>query len=310
MHSIYAILNCYERINEVKPNMNEVFFKQFCFFCLIFLGKIFCFTDAYADVPYVLVTVAPHKFFVEKIAKETVEVHLMVPAGASAHTYEPTARQMITAEKGQIWFRTGEPFENRAIQALKSHHPNLEIVDLCQGLDLISSDHGHGNCGCCPGSIDLHFWLSARQAQIQAQTIADTLSKAFPAFKNFYQTNLQSFQQELKELDAKIQSILANLDNRSLLVSHPAYAYFCRDYELQQYSIEIEGKDPSPQQMTKLLQLARQLNFRTIFIQMQYNNKAAKLVADVLGARLVVLDPYSERYVDSMLEIAHAFAHK
>lgn len=282
--------------------------QSFRLFFHIFLSPFFFLTTAYADIPYILVTVAPHKFFVEKIAKETVQVQLMVPAGASAHTYEPTARQMLTASKASIWFRTGEPFENRAIQALKSHHPKLEIIDLKQGLDLISSGHSH--CSCCPGSVDLHFWLSARQAKIQAQTIAEALSKAFPGNANFYQTNLQAFQQELKDLDEKIQTILAPLQNRNILVSHPAYAYFCRDYNLEQYAIEMEGKDPTPQQMTKLLNLTRQLNIRTIFIQMQYNNKAAKLVAETLRARLVILDPYSEHYMTSMLEIAHAFAEQ
>lgn len=290
--------------------MHSVFLKQFRLFFLICFGFPAFLIYTYADVPYVLVTVAPHKFFVEKIAKDTVQVHLMVPAGASAHTYEPTTRQMLTASKGEIWFRTGEPFENKAIQALKSHHPNLEIVDLRQGLDLITTSDGHCHCHCCPGSVDLHFWLSARQAQIQVQTIAHALSKAFPAHANFYQTNLQAFQEELQGLDKKIQTILASLQNRNILVSHPAYAYFCRDYDLEQYSIEVEGKDPTPQQMTKLLNLARRLDTRTIFIQMQYNNKAAKLVADALGARLVVLDPYSEQYMTTMLEIAHAFVKK
>jgi hypothetical protein len=43
---------------------------------------------------------------------------------------------------------------------------------------------------------------------------------------------------------------------------------------------------------------------------MQYNNKAAKLVADTLGAQLIVLDPYSEHYFTTMREIAHAFANE
>lgn len=290
--------------------MYQAFFRQFLFFFFVLWGHCFYLASAYADVPYILVSVAPHKFFVEKIGKETIQVHLMVPAGASAHTYEPSARQILSISKANIWFRIGESFENRAIQAIKSHHPKLEVIDLRQGLDLITADHSHSHCSCCLGSEDLHFWLSARQAQIQAKTIADALSKAFPGYANFYQTNLQAFQQELKDLDEKIQKILVHLQNRHILVSHPAYAYFCRDYELQQYAIEVEGKDPTPQQMTKLLNWVRQLNIRTIFIQMQYNNKAAKLVADTLGAHLVVLDPYSEHYIDSMLEIAHAFAEQ
>jgi zinc transport system substrate-binding protein len=287
--------------------MNSVFFRQLWLLLFACVYQIFFLIPIHADVPAVLVSVAPHKFFVEKIAKDTVEVHLMVPAGASAHTYEPTPRQMLTVSKADIWFRIGEPFENRAMQALKSHHPNLEILDLREGLDLIFTDHDQGH-SCCPGSVDLHFWLSARQAQIQAETIANALSKAYPGYANFYQNNLQAFQQELKDLDEKIQGLLSSLPNRNILVSHPAYAYFCRDYAIKQYAIEVEGKDPTPQQMTKLLNLARQLNIHTIFIQMQYNNKAAKLVADTLKARLITLDPYSEHYVSSMLEIAHAFA--
>ncbi len=288
--------------------MNPAFLRPLWLFVFACIYQNFFLATIYADVPFVLVSVAPHKFFVEKIAKDTVEVYLMVPTGASAHTYEPTPRQMLTASKADIWFRIGEPFENRAIQALTSHHPSLEIVDLREGLDLISTEHGH--CSCCPGSVDLHFWLSARQAQIQAQTIANALSKAYPGYANFYQNNLQAFQQELKDLDEKIQKILTPLQNRNILVSHPAYAYFCRDYTLKQYAIEVEGKDPTPQQMTKLLNLSRQLNIRAIFIQMQYNNKAAKLVADTLGAHLITLDPYSEHYLSSMLEIAHAFVEQ
>lgn len=290
--------------------MNKALLRQiWCFFIFI-LGGSFSFAQIQAEIPYVLVTVAPHKFMVEKIAQGAVQVHLMVPAGASAHTYEPTPKQMILASKGEIWFRTGEPFENRAIQALKSHRPSLEIVDLRQGLDLISASSGCTHCKCCPGSVDLHFWLSARQAQIQAQTIANTLSNAFPDHANEFRQNLLTFQKELQELDKKIESILSPLQNRDILVSHPAYAYFCRDYNLKQHAIEVEGKDPTPQQMTKLLNLVKQLGIQTIFIQMQYNNKAAKLVADTLGARLVVLDPYSEQLITSMLEIAHAFADK
>jgi zinc transport system substrate-binding protein len=266
---------------------------------------------AFADLPYVLVSVAPHKFFVEKIAKNTVQVQLIVPAGASAHTYEPTPRQIVTAGKAGIWFCIGEPFENRAMQAIKSHAPDLKIVNLQQGLDLISTEHTHNtHCSCCPGSIDLHFWLSARQAKIQAKTIADALGKVYPAYANFYQTNLEGFEKELAELDETIKSLLAVMKNRYALVSHPAYAYFCRDYDIEQYAIEVEGKDPTPQQMTKLLNLAREKNVQAIFIQMQYNNKAAKLVAETLGARLIVLDPYSEQYLSSMLEIAQAFARE
>jgi zinc transport system substrate-binding protein len=73
-------------------------------------------------------------------------------------------------------------------------------------------------------------------------------------------------------------------------------------------SIEFEGKDPTPQQLTKVLRQAREENIKTIFIQKQYNNKGAKLIARELNAKIVMLDPYAEDYMTSMREIAQAFA--
>lgn len=261
--------------------------------------------------PYILVTVAPHKFFVEKIAGDTAKVGLMVPAGASAHTYEPTPRQMLAASQASIWFRIGEPFETRAIAALTSHNPKLEIVDMRRGVDLISGDDCHHvgcRCHAHANSADLHYWLSARQAQIQADTIAQALIAKYPENRELYLANLEKFRQELRQLDQDVAEILQPMKNRTIMVSHPAYAYFCRDYNLKQISIEFEGKDPTPQQLTKVLNQARQLNIKSVFIQLQYNNKGARLIADEIGAKVVTLDPYSEHYINSMLEIAHAFA--
>lgn len=260
------------------------------------------------STPLVLISVAPYKQFIEKIAGNTVKVQLMVPAGASSHTYEPTPKQMISASQASLWFTIGEPFERRAINALKSHHPLLQVINLQEGLDLINSADHHGRKGCCPGAIDLHFWLSPRQAQMQAKTITNALIALLPEYSDQYRHNLGFLQKELQELDRNIESILSPLKNRNILVSHPAYAYFCRDYHLTQYSIEVEGKDPTPQQMTKMLQTAKHLNIEAIFIQPQYNNKAAKLVAEALNAKLVTLDPYSEAYFSTMLEIAKAFS--
>lgn len=279
-------------------------------FFLFFLSFLSC-GSLFADssTPRVLVSVAPYKQWIEKIAGETVQVQLMVPAGASSHTYEPTPRQMISAGEAVAWFRIGEPFEERAIRALINHHPLLKIIDLREGVDLIRHDHP-GHKGCCPGCIDLHFWLSARQAQRQAETIFNALKTLVPANEKQYEENFTKLKNELIELDQTIRTLLSPLKNRKILVSHPAYAYFCRDYALQQYSIEVEGKDPTPQQLTNLLNLAKEGHFRTIFIQMQYSNKAAKLVADTINAHLVVLDPYAEDYFKSMIQIAEAFAKK
>ena len=276
-----------------------------------FLSLLFlCYTSIYADtaIPTVLVSISPHKFFVEKIAGNTVNVQLMVPAGSSAHTYEPTPKQMLSASLADIWFCLGESFEKRAVASLTSYCPKMGVVDLRKDVRMISADPST-SCSCCRADAeDLHIWLSAREAKVQSKTIADALSKRYPDYKEQYQEALLKFIEELDALDKKITALLAPLKQRTILVSHPAYAYFCRDYQLTQLSIEFEGKDPTPRQMTQVLNQARLEKIKRVFIQAQYTNKGARLFGKELQAEVITLDPYSENYITSMLEIAHQFS--
>lgn len=259
--------------------------------------------------PAVLVSIGPYKLFIEKIAGDTVEPILMVPAGASTHTYEPTPKQMIVASRADIWFTIGESFEARALQALQAHNPKMAAVDLRQGVSMINVSPGSGGCSCCHAhGQDPHIWLSARQDKIQVKTIADALSRRYPENAEYYQKNLEGLLEELDKLDADIVSILKPVQQRTILVSHPAYAYFCRDYGLKQLSIEFEGKDPTPLQLTRVLNEARAEHINKVFVQLQYSSKGARLFANELGAKVIVLDPYSEDFFSSMRQIANAIA--
>lgn len=282
-----------------------LFFRFLILFFSISNVSLFC-----EEIPRILVSVAPYKFFVEQIADGTVEVDLMVPAGASMHTFEPTPKQMLHASKAVIWFQIGESFEPHVGRALQSHQSRMQFVNLRNQVDLIVD--AEASCHCCPkvqdSCIDPHIWLSARQMKIQIQTIAKTLSEHYPQNASRYGKNLENLLNELDVLDKEISQQLAGLQNRTILVSHPAYAYFCRDYNLRQLSIEFEGKDPTPQQLTKLLLQARQSQAKKIFIQPQYNSKGARLIAQEIGAKVVALDPYAEAYFKTMREIASQFA--
>lgn len=278
--------------------MRLLFFIIFLFFTPLLYA---------AEQSVVLVSVAPHKYFVERIAGNTLHIELMVPAGASAHTYEPTPKQILTVSRADIWFQLGEAFENKVGTTLKSYHPKMQFVDMRSSLNLIHDETGCAHCHHNHGA-DLHIWLSARLAKTQVQTVANALIATYPQHAELYKANLIQFQSELNLLDQEITALLQPVAKRTILVSHPAYAYFCRDYQLDQLSIEFEGKDPTPRQLTNLLQKVRKLEIRRIFTQPQYGNKGALLIAKEIGAEIVSLNPYAEEYMQSMREIAQAFS--
>lgn len=277
---------------------------MFRFFSLIIL--IFSATRIFA-VDTVLVSVSPHRFFVEKIAGNSVNVLLMVPAGSSAHTFEPSPKQMLEASLAKVWFRIGEAFEKKAIAALTTHNPNLRIEDLREGLDMIAATEG--GCSCCKANLqDLHFWLSPKQDKIQAKHIAAVLGELYPQNKSLYEKNLTLFLAELDNLQLSLDKMFATSRHKVIMVSHPAYAYFARDFGLTQLPIEFEGKDPTAQKLTVLIEKAKEADIKTVYIQKQYHNKGARLIARELGASVVMLDPYAENVIESIQDIGAHFS--
>lgn len=254
--------------------------------------------------PIVLVSIAPEKFFVEKIAGDSVDVVVLVPPGASPHSFEPTAKQLILASKASLWFRLGEPFEKRAIEVLTSHHKEIQIIDIRKDVPLLA---GSGCVHCCSEGIDTHIWLSPRRAKIQAKTMKEALVTLMPQNESIYQTNYFNLIAELEEIDAELEGRFARCNEKTIMVSHPAFGYLCDDYQLTQLSIEIEGKDPSPRQLTELLRKARNLHIKAIFAQEQYQTKGAILLAKELGAEIYMVDPYSSDYLNNLKTIGELF---
>jgi len=253
--------------------------------------------EAEAAAIKAVVGIAPYCAFVKRIGGDYVEAIAVVPAGVSSHSYEPTSRQILEATKADIWFTLGEPFEKKALQAITSYRNHLLIIDLRQGIELI------GSCchaSCHTTSADPHIWLVPPLVKIQAKLIATALSTIAPTHKKFFEDNFNALAAELDALDAKIHAVTDNLSNRTFLTAHPSYSYFASHYALTQLSLEVEGRDPSAQQLSQLLQQARAAHIRLIFVQPQHPSKGAKLIAQQLQAHLISLDPYAEDYFGAM----------
>lgn len=278
---------------------------------LLFTGTAFAEEMPDPRTHRVVVSIAPYKFFVDALAGDSVKVELLVPPGTSFHDYEPTPRQVLNVSYADLWFRIGESFENRALNALRSHNPRMRVIDLRDGINLITIDSGdktHACPHCLASGADLHFWLSPKQVKIQAQNITKALMQTYPEYTNEFQQRLDKLLTALDSLDYEIAGQLAPLKQRVIMVGHPAYAYFARDYNLVQLPIEYEGREPSPRQLNNTLNQARKIGIKRIYVQPQHSKKGATLLAKELGAEVVELDPYSGDYFNSMREIADNIA--
>ncbi|MDR2539427.1 MAG: zinc ABC transporter substrate-binding protein [Chlamydiales bacterium] len=257
----------------------------------------------YPQTPVVLVSIPPYLYFVKKIAENTVLAESLIPSGKNPHLYEPTYKQVQLQKQAVLWLKLGEKADQKAQRVFQEMKNPPLIIDLTEGLALLSYKDTKDPC-CDHSTKDLHIWLSPKMAQIQAKKIAQTLIHLFPIHTELYQNNLTSLLKELEQVDEKLATMLENKQGKTILVSHPAFAYFCKDYKLIQLSLEEEGKDCLPKYIPQLLHKIQTLGINGIIIEPQHSSKAAKLIAQNLKIPIYNINPYSEDYIENLKQMA------
>ena len=259
----------------------------------------------------VLVSIPPYIYFINELTNNELVTVSLVPEGANPHLYEPSPKQVADARQSKAWIRLSEGFEIKIATSLLQNNPNLVLLNLAEELtlpDLQEEPHSLGGTPCThchQESIDLHFWMSLQLAHEQAELIAKTLIKAFPERRAQIENNLPIFQKKITETHSLIKEKLAPYAGEAILVSHPAFGYFCHDYNLEQISVEYEGKDPLPKQISSILESIHSVKIRTVLTQAQYNNKGALMIGDILHLKTHEVDPYSPNYLDNLIQIAN-----
>ena len=123
-----------------------------------------------------------------------------------------------------------------------------------------------------------------------------------------YKQRLDSLKQVIARTDADVRTLLANADS-TFLIYHPALSYFARDYGLHQISIEEGGKEPSPATLKTLIETCRREGAQVIFVQQEFDQRNAQLIADELGIEIVPINPLSHDWAEEMLRVASALKH-
>jgi zinc transport system substrate-binding protein len=149
--------------------------------------------------------------------------------------------------------------------------------------------------------------LSVQNAKIIARNLHEELQRMFPDHREELSLRLEKFSATLDSLDQVLTDQLEDLDNRSFMIYHPALTYFSRDYHLHQYSLEIEGKSPSPAHLKRMTDLGINQKIKRILIQDQFDRKNAEVLAREIGAEIIAFDPLDPNWKEQMLYIAAQF---
>ena len=238
----------------------------------------------------VMVSILPQVDFVENIGKDKVSVETMIPLGFSPAVYEPSIEQLKKLSRADLYIRIGHiPFEKTQMGKLKDLNSKMKVIDSSRGIEIYEQDP--------------HIWLSPKLVKIQVENIYLALAKIDSENKDFYEKNKNGYIDELDNLDIELKNVFSKMQGKKILVFHPAFGYLARDYGFEQIAIEIDGKEPSAENLANIINIAKKENIKTIFVQKQFSQKSAESIAQQIGGSVVSLDPLAEDYIENLRRI-------
>jgi zinc transport system substrate-binding protein len=282
-----------------------------------------CTKSTTTSKPVISVSILPQKYFVERITGDKFDINVLLPPGMSPHTFEPAPKTLADLSKSAVYFTIGQlEFEKAWLEKFRSVNKNLIISDTSKGVNFIEAggcdhhddhkcgrhheehndEHGHDEHD--HTGIDPHIWMSAKEVMIIAKNILDGIVKIDSENSEFYKSNYDSFIKDLEKLDMQIRTMLSDAVNRKFIIYHPALAYFARDYGFEEISIEIDGKEPSAAQVKNIIDTARAMGIKTVFIQKQFDSRMAESIAKEIGGKVEQLDHLSGDWLNNMIFIS------
>ncbi len=268
----------------------------------------------------VVATIEPLGMLLRELGGARIDVTVLVPPGASPHTFEPQPSDVARLAEARLVVEIGGDFDAwvaRLRSAAANRAPVFTVLSLA-GLEPIADDEGHSRSpsGAAVISPDPHVWLDPlRVRDVIVPALSEQLAELDPSGRPTYAASLEAFRARLTGVDRQIRAQLAG-SKRSYVAFHPAWRYFAARYELVEIGVveRSAGEGPTPRELASLVAAARRAQVPAILIEPQLDPRVARTLAREFGATVVLVDPNGDpadparaRYQDLMLWNTRAF---
>lgn len=243
----------------------------------------------------------------QAVAGERFRVESIVPPGADPHAFDlrPSVVQQLAGARLLIANGLGlEPYLPK-LKALLP--PGAEVLELaprmpdpiCGLLGLREKGvHLHGGC-------DPHMWLDPTYGVRYAEAMAQAFARLDPAGEAQFRRNLEAFRARALAEDEALKPCLGGKPLR-IVVAHLSLSYLARRYGLEVVGAlrSAHGAEEGVKGRIALLREAELRGVDLVAAEPQYDPAPLKLLAEELGARLVVLyTDVLDRRVPGYLEL-------
>jgi len=238
----------------------------------------------------VAVSIYPLAEFSRQAGGQFVNVSNITSAGVEPHDFEPTPQDIVKINRADIFIFNGaglDPWAKKLAPELESK--GILVIEMSKYFKIKRASENQDGGKMVP---DPHIWLDPVLAKREVEIIKDALIETDARHSDAYRTNSRKYTTELSALNSKFKRGLANLRLREIIVSHAAFAYLARRYNIKMIPVAISpNEEPSSRQIGRLVQIVRRKNIKYIFFETLASPKTAKTIAEEAGVKTLVLNP-------------------
>ncbi|MGI8951388.1 MAG: metal ABC transporter substrate-binding protein [Chitinophagaceae bacterium] len=265
-------------------------------FILAIISTFFQQTNAAIKV---VTTTTDLRSITEFIGGNKVSVTSIATGYQNPHFVDPKPSYIIGLSQAAMFVTVGLDLETGWSPQLLTSSRNTRIqkgspgyVDASEGINLFqvpsSLNRGEGDIHIYGNP---HYWLDPMNGKIIARNIANGLERIDPSNRNFYETNLKTFDDKIDAKMKEWQAKMAPFRGTKLIAYHNEWVYFETRFGLHivDFMEPKPGIPPTPSQLVKVINEIKANNIKVIISSPYFTTSSSNVVAKQTGAKELTL---------------------
>lgn len=262
----------------------------------------------------VIVTTFSTYDFVKQVSGDKVNLKLLLEPGVDAHSYEPTASNLINIQESDLFIYIGGKMESWADKVLSSlDTKDTKVICMADYVDTTDEmkidgaehEHEHEDEQEHEHGYDEHIWTSPRNAIKMVEKISNVLSELDIENNDLYNKNSNEYILKIKDVQSKIQEIVDNkVRDRIVFGDKMPMQYFINEFGLK-VSAAFSGcsteTEPSSSTIAYLVNVIKKENIPVVLYVELNNGKVAQTIANETGAKAMQIQSFHNISKDDFL---------
>ncbi len=265
--------------------------------------------------PRVAVSIFPLYDAARRIAGDRLDVVLVLPAGRSEHSYDPTPREMARIAEARLAVAVGlgmdEWLERIVRNAGGSNVRVLELGPLVNPRTITLEDVGEESADQAraalaadggiveehhehePGARDPHFWLDPTRMITASEAMSTAFAQLDPGGAAQFRERQATFAASLRTLDAQIIARAQTWTRRTVVTFHGSMSYYAARYHLNIAAViePFPGREPTARYMADVLSAMQTSHAAALFCEPQLDRHPAQVISEQSHVPLYEVDP-------------------